>query len=63
MLYILPIVNSKLKAINMTMRKFTITLTPDEWASLKDAVKSSGLRTKSEFIRLLISRYLKDEAK
>jgi hypothetical protein len=39
------------------MKKITINLTNDEMALLEKALKKSGLRTKTELIRHLISIY------
>jgi len=42
------------------MKKFTITLTANEWDRLTKAVELSGMRTKAEFLRFLINDYILD---
>jgi metal-responsive CopG/Arc/MetJ family transcriptional regulator len=42
------------------MKKFTISLTANEWDRLSKAVELSGMRTKSEFLRFLINDYVLD---
>lgn len=40
------------------MKKFTISLTANEWDKLTRAVELSGLRTKAELLRFLINDYI-----
>jgi metal-responsive CopG/Arc/MetJ family transcriptional regulator len=40
------------------MKKFTLSLTANEWDKLSRAVELSGMRTKSELLRFLINDYV-----
>lgn len=45
------------------MKKITINFTPEEMIILKDALKHSGLRTMTELVRYLVTKYTKENYK
>ena len=45
------------------MKKITINFTPQEMEILKAALSQSGLRTMTELVRYLVTKYTKENAK